>query len=343
MNISRNVIIVFSLVTIIIVMPVVSAQITSPELSILPGIDNNVLSVNTLLKIENVDTVTVNDNHDPLIGNLKCGEEVNTVIAAERIIEKCGTRIPTDNEIVQAQKEAAQKQALISQQALAVSSVNVPVYFHVINNGEGIENGDIPESQIIDQMDVLNNAYPSTYTFSLAGIDRTTNSVWYMAGPGTRAESGMKTTLRKGGADALNIYTNNMGGGLLGWATFPWDYEKKPNMDGVVILYSSLPGGEAEPYNLGDTATHEIGHWVGLFHTFQGGCTPTNDYVSDTPAERSPAYGCPEGRDSCTNKKFPGLDPIYNFMDYTNDSCMNHFTEGQASRMTDMWVYRLKP
>jgi Pregnancy-associated plasma protein-A len=219
---------------------------------------------------------------------------------------------------------------------VAASTISAPVnvYVHVIK-GSGIANGDVLDSQISAQINVLNGAYAALVTFSLPIVDRTTNATWYTAGPGSLAEAEMKAALRKGSKSDLNIYTNNPGGGLLGWATFPWNYSSNPSNDGVVILYSSLPGGTAVPYNLGDTATHEVGHWLGLYHTFQGGCSKFGDYVSDTPSERSPAYGCPGGRDSC---KQTGIDPIHNFMDYTDDGCMYEFSGGQAARMQSMWT-----
>lgn len=219
--------------------------------------------------------------------------------------------------------------------SLEATGGTIPVYWHVINNGSSLSQGNIPDFQITAQINVLNAAYASTgWQFQLAGTDRTTNSSWYTCSGGT-CESQMKNALRRGTADDLNIYSNNMGGGLLGWATFPSSYNSQPKMDGVVILYSSVPGGSAAPYNLGDTATHEVGHWMGLYHTFQGGCnrnaTTGGDLVSDTPAEKSPAYGCPVGRDTCRN--IAGLDPIENFMDYSDDACMDRFSAGQDTRM----------
>jgi hypothetical protein len=245
---------------------------------------------------------------------------------------QCGTPHP-DPETVRLVEEYTLRRRDISAQLTA--SPVIPVYVHVIHDSNG--SGGATNTQITNQMQVLNAAYAGAgFSFSLQSIDHTNNGTWYTCSGGA-CETAMKNALHQGGSNALNIYLNNMGGGLLGWATFPWQYASSPTLDGVVVLTASLPGGSAAPYNLGDTATHEVGHWLGLYHTFQGGCNGQGDGVADTPAEKSPAFGCPVGRDSCAGKRTAGLDPIENFMDYTDDACMNEFSPGQDSRMTTMW------
>ncbi|MFM7101649.1 MAG: zinc metalloprotease [Verrucomicrobiota bacterium] len=236
-------------------------------------------------------------------------------------------------------RAAAQRQAAGG--ALPPAALTtIPVYAHVIRRSDGT--GGVPTQWINDQITVLNQAFSgatggvdTTFRFTLAAITTSNNSTWYTMTPGSSAERDAKQALRQGSADDLNLYVAGIGQGLLGWATFPNSYASNPSNDGVVVLNQSLPGGNASPYNLGDTATHEIGHWLALYHTFQGGCSKTGDYVSDTPAEKSAAYGCPGGRNTCPA---PGLDPIDNFMDYSDDFCMNKFTLGQRDRMTSAWA-----
>ena len=249
---------------------------------------------------------------------------------------------PSDEELTEMENDFSTRRAELAQLGSPeATGGTIDVYFHVIRGGSGISNGDVPDSMINQQISVLNAAFASTdWRFNLVSISRNTNTTWFNNCDSSTIENQMKNALRQGSADDLNIYSCNPGGGLLGWATFPSNYSSRPSYDGVVVLFSSLPGGSADPYNEGDTATHEAGHWMGLYHTFQGGCarnaTNGGDLVADTPAEKSPAYGCPGGRDSCRN--ISGLDPIENFMDYTDDSCMWTFTAGQDARMDAQWT-----
>ncbi|KXN87946.1 Extracellular metalloprotease 1 [Leucoagaricus sp. SymC.cos] len=244
----------------------------------------------------------------------------------------CGTVITPE------QKTAAE--ALFKEKKVdgnfTIQAATILVQFHVISKDSTLSGGNVPDSQLQAQIDVMNEAYaPAGITWTLAGTTRTVNADWFNSvGPGASQQTAMKTALHVGGANTLNVYTvgfvSGSGAGLLGYSTFPSSYSGNPTDDGVVMLYSSVPGGTAAPYNLGQTLTHEAGHWVGLYHTFEGGCSGSGDEVSDTPPEASPAFGCPTGRDTCSGG---GVDPIHNFMDYTDDSCMTEFTAGQITRM----------
>ena len=287
----------------------------------------------------------VADAGDPEDGVTETASETPAVEEAAHFTHgRCSTHTPTDVEI---ELDRVVIENVKKVKALPAGSATINVAWHVINNGTSAANGNLSDQAIADQITVLNQAYggqtggPATpFKFVLASVDRTTNATWYTMTPNTTAETQAKSALRVGGANTLNIYSANIGQGLLGWATFPSDYTKAPSRDGVVVLYSSLPGGSAAPYNLGDTATHEVGHWLGLYHTFQGGCKGSGDSVTDTPAEKSAAFGCPTGRNTCSGSTGAALgnDPIHNFMDYTDDSCMFEFTAGQADRMSSSWT-----
>jgi hypothetical protein len=224
-------------------------------------------------------------------------------------------------------------------------SIEVPTVVHVIATSRAREDGWLSDAEVEEQMDVLNASFAGTtgpgaaatpFTFDLVRTTRTINAAWYDMLPGSAAERQAKQALRQGGDETLNVYLSGLGGGLLGYAYFPQQGGKsKPWQDGVVVLNESIPGGAVTNYDGGDTLPHEVGHWLGLYHTFQGGCSTANDRVSDTPAEAVPTTGCPDGKDTCL--KDPGLDPVENLMDYSYDRCMYAFTRGQAARMDAVW------
>ncbi|MEM6783035.1 MAG: PKD domain-containing protein, partial [Bacteroidota bacterium] len=227
-----------------------------------------------------------------------------------------------------------------------MATVTIPVAFHVVTRTNGT--GDVPNSQLETQVDVLNDAFaPLGFQFTLASIDRTANDAWYNHISGTNTETQMKQALAISPETTLNFYTGKPRARqlfftveILGYATFPSFYPEDDPLHGVVVDYQSLPGGALSAFNEGDTGTHEVGHWVGLFHTFQGGCSGQGDSVADTPAEAEPFYGnnCNSNRDTCPGG---GPDPITNFMDYSDDVCLSEFTSGQAARAQDqMATYR---
>lgn len=262
---------------------------------------------------------------------------------------KPGVHKADPNELSPAQVDTREKETAAALKAKGkkagstpapAAAIIIPVVVHVISSDTTRGNGYLPDNLINNQITILNNSYAGQYggvatsfQFQLQSINHVVNPAWYPIVYGSNNEKAMKAALRQGGAGTLNIYTGLLSDNLLGWATFPT--RRLNSSDGVVILAESVPGGLETPYNEGDTATHEVGHWLNLYHTFQGGCSKAGDQVADTPAEASAAFGCPTGRDTCAAS---GVDPIHNFMDYTDDSCMFEFTAGQAQRMLDGWA-----
>ncbi|GME56068.1 Peptidase M43 [Neofusicoccum parvum] len=216
------------------------------------------------------------------------------------------------------------------------------LYYHVIL-AEGNKTTDFITAELLKQQtNVLNAGFVAMgYHFNLVETTRNVNASWfYNATQLSKFETDMKTTLRRGDKKALNVYIVGLwDSSISAWSTLPLELSFNVPNDGIVLHNSVLLGGDSKVWTLGKTLIHEAGHWVGLSHTFSGGCENNFDYVDDTPLEAVPAAswdalgGCPEGRDSCPDD--PGLDPIHNYMDYTSDECRTEFTPGQVAYAHD--------
>jgi hypothetical protein len=211
-----------------------------------------------------------------------------------------------------------------------VSQAQIDAQIRVLNEDFAYTN---PESTTTYQYS--NVAAPTNVRFVLAKRDPNGNATSGVVRVATRTRSFSSNDFvkytSKGGSDAwprdkyLNVWLCNLGQGLLGYAQFPGG---NAATDGVVCLYSSVPGGTASNYNGGRTATHEVGHWLNLRHIW-GDATCGNDFVADTPTQQTSNGGCPAPKSTCSNTG----DMFMNYMDYTYDRCMYMFTGGQSNRM----------
>lgn len=262
-------------------------------------------------------------------------------------LARCGTKDHTPAQAhAMAQKIAALPAEDEDENSRKVYA-NVQVYFHIIKTSDGT--GEVTDAQVNDQMQVLRDSFKGV-NFNLQSVHRVENDAWFSQISGFDDDYAMKTALRQGGANALNVYTlDGSSSGTLGYAYLPIYYAECPICDGVVIDFRTVPGGSYAGFNLGMTLVHEAGHWMGLDHTFAGGCAylgKNGDRIRDTPAVAEPNFGCkPKTTDSCpgTKKGYKGYDLVRNFMDYGDDRCIDSFTPGQVKFMKDTWRAIRKP
>jgi PKD repeat protein len=238
--------------------------------------------------------------------------------------------------------------------------VTIPVVFHILYNVNN-SSQNISTARILEQINVLNDDFsasnsdisnvPSAFQsligdagiqFCLAQQDPNGNATSGIIRKSTSVTSFSTNNAIKfdsqGGSDAwprdeyLNIWVGNLSGNLLGYAQFPGG---SASTDGVVLLNASVGGpnetGTASNYDIGRTATHEVGHWLNLYHIW-GDSFCGNDQVADTPTQQTSNGGCPSFPNvTCSNG--PNGDMYMNYMDYVYDACMIMFSAGQATRM----------
>lgn len=201
--------------------------------------------------------------------------------------------------------------------------VQIPVAIHVV--GPVANQAITDTAPLFAQIDVLNAAYDVfDIQFVLQSIHWVNKSEWNEIGRGMPAEVSMKETLHLPTEEILNLYVCNTLG-YIGWAYFPHALPEGSPLDGVVVSWAVLPQGKA-PFEEGDTAVHETGHFLGLLHTFQVDCSGT-DQIDDTPAHLANYGRPPITTDTCPDH--PGFDPVHNFMNYVDDAWMSEFTVGQ--------------
>lgn len=245
----------------------------------------------------------------------------------------CATPKPNNYQISRADSKV--RETLISSRVDIASITKIRINIQFIHITDGT-NGQIIEKQRVQQVEVLNRAFNRAgviFLYNPTTVKYFDDRTWYIMDHGSAEEREVKTFLHTTPERNLNFYTAGLAGGLLGWATFPYEMAGDRIRDGVVILDASLPGGSEERFNLGITAVHEVGHWLGLYHTFQGGCDAVGDHVGDTIAHAEPNHGSPadgQRNGACNPEEFA---PIHNYMNYCDDIKLTEFTDGQINRI----------
>ena len=255
----------------------------------------------------------------------------NNILDSERVIRVCGTMPPTIDEILFSKLET--EQWLAENDSRDDSLLIVYVAWHVIHASNNA--GNLTDAQIEYQIQVMNYDFQEhNIAFILDTIDRTANETWFEGWDpdnGGMDTQGMQA-LNYDPYHYLNIYSAELSGGAgfvtCGYTWWPTNYGEGHYRQGISIDYRCIAGGSYGD----DTATHEIGHYFGLYHTFQTNCSAPDDAVADTPRNHSDyLHGCNSSQDSCPDD--PGNDPVSNYMNYSSVGCTNNFTLGQKDRM----------
>lgn len=302
---------------------------------------------------------------------------VGTARAQAPAVRTCGTRNVGAAELEA--KEAALRRARAPLVPFPEAfRADVPVVVHVIHDGA---RGRVSEARVRRQIAKLNEGYGGLdppedggptlgdaavtgITFSLEGVryydvaGPDVDAAWFSEACTPERDHEIKAAIAVDPARTLNVYTCEPAGGLLGWVThFPDEAPESSSAHGVVVRHTTLPGDPGGgPYSQGDTLTHEVGHFFGLFHVFQGkAChlasdASAGDAVLDTPPQSTASYGsCAQlsratvggpkdtcggfGQNDASLAPFFGRDSYESYMDYSDDSCMRLFTPGQAERL----------
>jgi len=224
----------------------------------------------------------------------------------------------------------------------------IPTHVHIILDNEGGNN--ISDARIQQNMDIMNydmsgrpqdgNYTSINFRFQLVSIQRVTHQAWSQLGVVTGPL--YKSSLTIDPTNNFNFYITSMNAGILGYSPFCFYGPQDSFIHGMTVHPDAIVGGSAVPYSDGQTATHEAGHHLGMFHAWQGGC---NRQIGQQPPDICPqdtnTRGCPdEPPASCGDPECP--DNIHNHMDYSEDACRWYFTPGQSDYM-DMRIAMFHP